>query len=315
MWKHDFIACLNATSAGDLQIQKAMMIKHAHLPRFINKYRACNQSALSNLETDSVWLSATTAYNDPFDSAIALSFAHLSESTFSMDTAPYADKLKASLTDAQIAEVKASPKPLEVLASIVLEKDGRIPADEIEGAKKLLQNAVEHVSRPILEVARKFIQARTVLCSFSEVHDSIIMWGHYSDGHQGICIQYDINGLHPDKRQFLWPVIYSNELFDATKYIVAAIRNISAFNNLFPTVAALYKSPEWAYEKEWRFLFPGGVMRPGNYDMPRPSRVFLGAKMSDSDKTNVLGICRGKDIECHQMGLAARTFKFEHQRI
>jgi Protein of unknown function (DUF2971) len=319
MWKDDFIACLNRASAGEVQIHKAMMIKNAHLPRFIYKYRACNANALGNLETDTVRLNPTTEYNDPFDSAITLSFRELSASTFvlNIDTAPYADRLRALLSDAQIAEVKANAQPLETLVRIVLENEKNIPADKIPDFIKALVSADEHVGRPMLEGARKIIQERTVLCSFSEVPNSIIMWGHYADCHRGLCIEYDINGFEPDdpRRQFMWPVIYSNDLFDATKYIQAAMSNITSFNNLFPTVAALYKSPEWSYEKEWRLLFPGGVTNPGNYGMPRPSGVFLGAKMPDGDKAEVLAICRGKGIACHQAELATGTFKLEFQRI
>ena len=53
----------------------------------------------------------------------------------------------------------------------------------------------------------------------------------------------------------LFPVVYSPNLFDITKYILAAIESPTSFNNLFGILAALHKSLEWEYEKEWRLLF------------------------------------------------------------
>jgi hypothetical protein len=89
----------------------------------------------------------------------------------------------------------------------------------------------------------------------------------------------------------------------------------SAFNISFPLIASLYKSPEWSYEKEWRLLFPGGIADPGNYRMVRPSRVLLGAKISDDNKKALLEICGSKGIPVSQMNLAVNAFKLEVDKL
>lgn len=58
------------------------------------------------------------------------------------------------------------------------------------------------------------------LSSFSEIRSSIIMWRHYAGQHSGFCLEYDLETLTTDDatRRFLFPAIYSTELFDATPY-------------------------------------------------------------------------------------------------
>ena len=144
------------------------------------------------------------------------------------------------------------------------------------------------------------------------MRDSILMWGHYARDHKGFCIEYDVDSSFDEiRRRMLCPVVYSNELFDATKYFEAAILDSTKSNNTFALVAALYKSPEWAYEQEWRLIYPGGIVAMGNYQMGTPSRVFLGTKITDADRTQIMAICRAKKIECWQMRLSMNSFKLE----
>jgi len=314
VWKDDFIKCLDSASERDVQFHKAILIKEENLPRHIYKYRRCTKCAFENLREGSVYMAPTTAYNDPFDSALTLSFSQLNRKAVvrNIDAAPYFAKVRDLLSKEDIEKVKQSDEPFETLATILLARDKNIPADKLPELVRALGDAAGHISRPMIEAGRKVVQQRTVLCSFSEVPDSIIMWGHYADSHGGFCVEYDLTRVSAAEeyvRRFLWPVIYSEKLFDATKYLEAAMEDFSAFNVSFPLIAALYKSPEWAYEKEWRLLFPGGVVGPGNRPMPPPSRVLLGAKISEDNKKTVAEICGRKGIPVHQMNLAVNAFK------
>lgn len=63
-------------------------------------------------------------------------------------------------------------------------------------------------------------KASLKLSSFSETGNSIVMWSHYAAPHTGFCIEYSVHALPADNltRRFLFPVIYSKDLIDATKY-------------------------------------------------------------------------------------------------
>jgi hypothetical protein len=143
----------------------------------------------------------------------------------------------------------------------------------------------------------------------------ITMWSHYANHHKGFCIEYDIEQIpHGDmRRKMLFPVIYSDAMFDCTKFIAPTVKkDLSTFNNLYPILQAIYKSPEWNYEMYWRLVFIAEVIRDEcDYNMPTPSKVFLGARISEQDKVKVLSVCQSKRIECYQMSLRHNRFELE----
>mgnify|MGYP000947251716 CR=1 FL=1 len=67
---------------------------------------------------------------------------------------------------------------------------------------------------------------------FSEVNDSILMWGYYAKSHRGICVEYDFTDTRLKEKA--GHVIYSkNRDFHSDKWY-------------------LLKSDCWQHEKEWR---------------------------------------------------------------
>jgi hypothetical protein len=154
------------------------------------------------------------------------------------------------------------------------------------------------------------------VCSFSETQYSIIMWSHYADQHRGFCIEYETESLPPEHLllRMLYPVIYSKKLFDGTKYYRAALENKQGFNILFPTLAALHKSPEWKYEKEWRLVIPANMIKAASpWRVPTPKRLYLGSRMTDHNKQQILRICKKKGIEVHNMHLKIGSFSLKSE--
>jgi hypothetical protein len=87
-----------------------------------------------------------------------------------------------------------------------------------------------------------------VLC-LSEVRDSILMWGHYTDNHQGFVVGFDSD--HPffsrrrrdmDEFGFLRRVNYSSQ------------RPQVMLTDTESPVWFSTKSEHWSYEKEWRIV-------------------------------------------------------------
>jgi Protein of unknown function (DUF2971) len=156
------------------------------------------------------------------------------------------------------------------------------------------------------------------LCSFCATMKPIIMWSHYANHHKGFCIEYDIEKLpHGDmRRRMLFPVIYRDSMFDCTRFLASSVKDLSKFNNIYTQLQALYKSPEWSYEMEWRLVFIAGVIHDEcDYPMPTPSKVFLGARISYQGNVKILSVCRSKRIECYQMSLRSNCFELESQLI
>jgi hypothetical protein len=107
----------------------------------------------------------------------------------------------------------------------------------------------------------------------------------------------------------LFPVVYSEKLFDATPYYQAVTANKTKFNILFPVLAALHKSPEWGYEREWRLVIPAGMVKNDTrWKVPRAMTVYIGHRMSEAHRSQVMAICKSKGIEVREMTMKKDSF-------
>jgi hypothetical protein len=116
-----------------------------------------------------------------------------------------------------------------------------------------------------------------ILC-FSEDPLDMLMWGHYGEGHTGVCLQFSISATD----QFfgrVQPVVYSvkRPIFDPDR---SYGENAEA--------AVLTKSVGWMYEREWRILelYTG----EGNYPFPseKLTGLILGYRMEKKARDEVL---------------------------
>ncbi len=113
---------------------------------------------------------------------------------------------------------------------------------------------------------------------------------------KGFCIEYDMS-KQSEKDLFsrlTYPVIYGDELYDATSTI-KKINDGKAFLGIqLPT---LMKSSEWKYmSKEWRLIAPFNIMKAANntFKTPVPIRVYLGARIDSNDEIKIRDICDEK---------------------
>ena len=121
------------------------------------------------------------------------------------------------------------------------------------------------------------------LC-FSKNWKNPVLWSHYADKHEGICMEFDI----PDR--FLKKIEYKRELT-----IIDASDNDWRTNFAQATLA---KYEHWSYEEEYRIpvqLNSHQVLREnGRYFMPFSDemalrRIFLGSrcKLIETDEQNL----------------------------
>ena len=68
--------------------------------------------------------------------------------------------------------------------------------------QKTINEWDERISK-VLDKTRK----NTIVASFSRRYDSVLMWSHYSNHHEGICIEYQV-----EEDNYLRDVDYSNKL-------------------------------------------------------------------------------------------------------
>lgn len=302
-WKADYIKMLGCVDTAELQIEKAQQLKISHLPDFLYKYYSATEFALSNLETDTVWLNKPSEYNDPFEFTEFLDIEKL--------TALYNSQMKDELIDTMtekhpvpeeiVNRAKVSHFPMRIIAEYQFKKyenrSDEFIKEMIEACEKALEQMI--LNRHLDKI--KLMQDKMKVCSFCESPTQLLMWSHYAKDHKGFCVEYDITKWHPAdiRKRFLYPVIYQENLYDSTDHLINNISNKN-FNNLYPIISGSTKSMDWEYEKEWRFIFNiGDSFEKQNYQMDCQSRVFLGSRMPQEFKDKILSICQTKKINVY----------------
>jgi len=102
-----------------------------------------------------------------------------------------------------------------------------------------------------------------VIC-LSEKCDDILMWSHYTNRHQGICIGFSRTDADPcgdDER--CEPVTYSSQ-YPKIDFGNLLFDQSGKVTNLMMR----YKFNQWSYEKEWRM-----ITDRGNVKCPHPGKI------------------------------------------
>jgi hypothetical protein len=316
-WISALVDTLRSGTIADNRLEDAIVIKQPHLPKKIYKYRGDSTNSISNITTDTVWVASPDAYNDPFDCSFKVAEAELVESLKRSTMTQFASHYGLSDEEATVAienALNSDRDPLIVLGETIASMRGQTPGSS---PSNMAHFSSEHVFpqmvRNTVAGIREFRKAMK-LCSFSEANDSILMWGHYAQNHKGFCVEYDIEPLPPEHalRRNLYPVLYSPHLYDMTQFVHGLVHpNRGAFS---PTgdllLSVLHKFDGWQYEREWRaVIFTPGALPDQNSSVPKPSRVFLGAKMDVTRAAEVAAICIAQNIEVWQMTLAPDRFE------
>ena len=117
------------------------------------------------------------------------------------------------------------------------------------------------------------------IACFSTDHLNMLLYSHYTNSHEGICIEYDFTNFNKDK-QVLLKMDYKNgiKIDENTLQIIALLstndkKQITSFLDLFRT-----KQTCWEYEKEYRVITYG----VDKIKLPIKA-IYFGKEMSDHD--------------------------------
>jgi hypothetical protein len=100
-------------------------------------------------------------------------------------------------------------------------------------------------------LAREF-GAHGVL-SLSARWNSPLMWSHYADQHQGLCIEYDTSRLeHPNLQAVNYEALRSISVTDLLRW---KVDNSPEAEARVRDTYFLSKAADWKYEEEWRYIY------------------------------------------------------------
>lgn len=310
-WIDSYTQLLSGEEIDERNISRASNIKACNLPNHIYKFRAVNDYSVQNLRDSTIWLCSADQYNDPYECSAKLDLFQLSIETSRRrfrEIASFA-RLGDRLDDATLAHAEQADDPMREIALALLRgHEPPLSEDNIEQLINGLFSVAAEVSSGTIRHQNAVLQRGMKICSFSERNDSIVMWGHYADSHKGFCMEYATSDLDDFRRYALFPVVYSDELFDATRYVLRSM--VGGTNNLYGMLAASRKSSDWSYEKEWRLILPlGESYVDSNFAMPRPSAIYLGSRIPAAHRQLLLEIADAIQVPWREMELDLGKFR------
>jgi hypothetical protein len=288
-------------------IEGAYNLKNQHLPKSIFKYRKVDKHSLENLKEDTVWLADSTNLNDPYDCAHTIS-PHILQSPALINKLIQEKGCDWNLSDDQKKSLVISSDPISDLMEIHLSEE---PPEKRECIKSDLISLQNKIHEDLAVSSSKTFAKNFKLCSFSERNDSIVMWAHYASNHKGFCAEYDLEKIpsRDYRRRLLYPVIYSDQMFDATEFFMKEKEDTS-LNILRWHLAALVKSRDWDYEKEWRLVFPYEVCdSERTYVMGKPKMIYFGKDIPLDGEDQLTEICQRRNIPYDKMKPHHSMFK------
>ena len=124
-----------------------------------------------------------------------------------------------------------------------------------------------------------------------------LMWAHYADSHNGICIKYKFPSSVTTAGNGKNYVAY----FKDVEYI-SDLKKYSKQNSINTKDAFFAKGKSWKYENELRLLYYNPTNRDYHVSLPISNcieAVYFGVKCSDKDKQTIKSILKGrKCISC-----------------
>jgi len=162
---------------------------------------------------------------------------------------------------------------------------------------------------------RDVLSNYTISC-FSEVHDSLLIWGHYSSGHRGICVEYDTVKLGSEYGKVVMPVNYQEKL-----PLMSAIDEASIARSFFFQIART-KATDWSYEREWRCIQDKGAcgeewsLKGALLDSSPPTAIYLGCNAEGEFADSLIRTCKEKlRIPVYKMKKSEDDYKLIPIRI
>jgi hypothetical protein len=254
------------------------------------KYGQVKDYTLESLRKHTIHFKCPNDYNDPFDCRLKLVIDGTNE-----EWKQYGQRL--GLADDQIEEIKKKE-------TITIENSGSF----------------------IKETQHHALLTTRISC-FSEVPDSILMWSHYADSHKGICLLFETT--KHDTIQYLVfekdDLNYANPILPPDHGGILKVRysdNLPAAynhveydkNQLVPFL--ITKSPDWAYEKEWRLLLPDNALSTNNprYKPEQLKGIIFGMNCTKEHKKEIGDILKGS-VKYYEAFAAKDAYKLEIREI
>ena len=220
-------------------------------PTRVYKYRAFSHHTLDMLVEDRLYFADPSTFNDPLDTKPRLDP--------DIDN-PALERVLESLVVQRVeAELKAAAKTIRYKGPKTLD---HIARQSQLAFKRTLEDLRYHATNPDIEATDPLqlllaaeVEAELLrrydkgIVALGERADCPLMWSHYGDQHNGLCIGYSI----PDDAT-LHRVRYNAEPLVRASLVEAMLAGEAGAQGQVDEAVLLRKAPDWKYENEWRLI-------------------------------------------------------------
>lgn len=198
-----------------MDIERAFLVKHPHVPDRLYKYRQFNENHLDALAKDVLWLSSPDKLNDPYEAQVSFDVDR-----FMVEDQSEEDFLKQASEARQAIEagedwrpnlparpIRAGDWRRKMVSTVLQSSDFR--------EKQVLASFLEEWSKKqslsqVRALSQNFRKGFSIL-SLSASANNKLLSAHYSNSHTGFAIEYDFASLpYSDlRRRLCFPVFYT----------------------------------------------------------------------------------------------------------
>ncbi|MFD7521450.1 DUF2971 domain-containing protein [Paenibacillus chitinolyticus] len=317
MWIDEFVKKLFPIDVRDVKYDEACALLNKNIPSSLYKYKAYNDYALTNLKEDTIWFNKSSALNDPYDCSLTFDISkHAKKRAVDLAIDILVKGYKPEMPEEELKKLYALEYEKVLEFGLSLDHDLSSKPDEIQKFVQFTSALLDRSNSDFLTSLIERSQEGNFLSCFSEINDSILMWSHYTHNHQGFCLEYDFRQTVLERPLSIVPVIYSNQVVDISEYLLYSFQ-VGDFNGHVFKYAAMNKSTEWSYEKEWRIIVPFALYEGGgfNYSFAPIKAIYLGTKINSKHREEILEIAREKQINVFQMIMKRNEFKLYQEQI
>lgn len=273
------------------------MIIYKYLPK---------ESALKTIENGSVLLRCPLEYNDPFD---CLFFSNKTERkkafqlfmNYELFEFFYNEMIvNNKKTERLKNQAKIIKKQIQLIAKNIrlnnIYKSSIFLTSYYQTATKILKKSDKELKiefDKFINDAFKKMRDSVLASCFGSTFDSLLMWSHYAEKHQGACIEFEVdeNDFKPIKYSNtipLFPLSHMLEIALAERFLDTKLK-LNKEDERLILEPIFVKSAVWSYEGEYRCVFSKKQLDERIYykdnsyflRMQKINRIFVGCKADE----------------------------------
>lgn len=315
----------------DRQFLPLIQFIRSNVPAQLYKFRACTEYSIDAFEKNEIWLSKAALFNDLHDSLLFFDKNAIMESIKKMFSSGAAPSMIEAIKQVQFPNTDLQKLAGELFSSFDTEQLTDVVRQSVPNFEQWLDQC--------FSFAKGGIREHTKMACLSESIKSPLMWAHYADNHKGFAIGYDFRNNEitqcsncPNrsctniKLGAIYPMIYSDKRYDATRYgqwIVQQQVNCKLgipmeefYDDAFlGTKAALHKSNDWSYENEWRIICstPNPTVEQNDrYPIKKmPVAIYFGSQIPNFYRKILMHLADEKGIPRYQMYVKDYSSEYE----